>query len=511
MLKSQIATGVKESTPLVQKTKSASYTTTTTPDSRRKDTIIGPKSKLRMQTKQNRTRKALSTFLRKKKESLEKDYSTWEGRIGVHIQVDEIDLDVLTEHIFKNDFLNNSPSSSGGGSNGGAALCEGSELEIKKEWEVDDRYYDVVRLWQKPFVVVPSFGDGEATEIINDKKVVPNDSPSGVLSYTKIDNEKNKISNSKSNSSAFEVLEEELKSEIIVMENNDGQQKDESNYHAATKATGDERTLSSALVNAGSSEIFIFKFGAVVFWNFPDEESERSWIANKLLVMNKDSSGEGNSFFGDLHDEEFVKCAMDSLSFEYYQPRSITSSDDTKESTKNTMTFRIKRDHATLNTREVGEKLALSFGFAKSSLLSIYEMMLEKTIERNAHIPEDMARSGTINMGGVAIRKEIGRIFLVKHLINLDSDLQDTPDEFWEDDRFEYVYEKCLAYFEIQKRLGLVNNRLEIIQDMHQVLIEAAEIRHSTNLEWIVILLIVIEILFEVLDYITTGTFTVGL
>ena len=260
------------------------------------------------------------------------------------------------------------------------------------------------------------------------------------------------------------------------------------------------RTLSSALADAASPEIFIFSFGAVVCWNFPDDESELRWINDYLLI--------NPSICGDRHDEEATESASDEITFEYDENGN----------------FSIRRDKAQLCTREIGEKLAISFAIAKSSLLSIYEWMLEKTIERNSHIPLSLAKSGSIDMSREAIRKEIGRIFIVKHAINLDSDLEgkrflnfcvatyelmicrkDTPDEFWEDDRFEYIYQKMLMYFEITKRLNLVNNRLKIIQDLHQVLIEAVESRHSSALEWIVIILIVIEIVFEVIGFLYYG------
>jgi len=85
-----------------------------------------------------------------------------------------------------------------------------------------------------------------------------------------------------------------------------------------------------------------------------------------------------------------------------------------------------------LSTRDSAEKLAVSFAFAKSALLSIFEWRLEKTIERNSHIPEELAKTGHINLSRAEISKEIGRIYLVKHGIHLDNSLLDTPEEFWE-------------------------------------------------------------------------------
>ena len=71
--------------------------------------------------------------------------------------------------------------------------------------------------------------------------------------------------------------------------------------------------------------------------------------------------------------------------------------------------------------------------------------------------------------------------------------------EFWEDDRFESTYDTTLKYFEISKRLTLVNNRLTMIGELHQVLIEANQNHHAVILEWIIIILIVVEVLLDML------------
>jgi uncharacterized Rmd1/YagE family protein len=161
--------------------------------------------------------------------------------------------------------------------------------------------------------------------------------------------------------------------------------------------------------------------------------------------------------------------------------------------------FVIKRDVCTLATVESGERLAISFALAKSSLLSIYEIRVQDTIERNSHIPEEMARTGRIHMTQGQIAREVGRIFLVKHGINLDNALGDTPEEFWEDDRFEPAYDRALKYFEIDKRLSLVNNRLAMIGELHQVLTGESQNHHAVVLEWIVIILIVMEVVLDLL------------
>ena len=85
----------------------------------------------------------------------------------------------------------------------------------------------------------------------------------------------------------------------------------------------------------------------------------------------------------------------------------------------------------------------------------------------------------------------------MKSGINLENNILDTPEEFWEDDKFNGEYKKAMEYFDIPSRLELVNTRLEVMHDMNQILIEAAQNCHASMLEWTVILLIVFEVVLE--------------
>ena len=79
-----------------------------------------------------------------------------------------------------------------------------------------------------------------------------------------------------------------------------------------------------------------------------------------------------------------------------------------------------------------GEKLAVSFAVAKSANLSIYEWRLEQAVQRNSHIPEELAKSGELHLSRKEINVEIGRLYLLNNAINLETTMLDTPEEFWE-------------------------------------------------------------------------------
>jgi uncharacterized Rmd1/YagE family protein len=252
------------------------------------------------------------------------------------------------------------------------------------------------------------------------------------------------------------------------------------------------------IMDAATPEIFIFSFGAVVFYNFPNSKSEVTWIEQHLSE---------SSVYGNEHPPSAVDAARDDLEFEYQTPSN--GEDATKKGSHSTddisallalgasLKFRIKHDVCQFVTKSSGEKLAVAFGVAKSSLLSYYEWTLQQTMERNSDIPEQLAKAGTIPMKKIDISKEIGRIFLVMHRLNLDSNLQDTPEEFWDDHLYETQYEDTLVYFDLSKRLQLINIRLGMLQDLHTVLNDEVRNQHNLFMEWIIIWLIVAFLVIE--------------
>lgn len=155
-------------------------------------------------------------------------------------------------------------------------------------------------------------------------------------------------------------------------------------------------------IHASMPEVFVFGFGAVVFWNFKDGGAEKKWMEQHLL-HHKD-------VLGLKHNAESIEEACDEMGFCYSEK------------------FSWHRDVVQLHTRDAGEKMAVSFAFAKSANLSIYEWRLAQAIQRNAHIPEDLAEHGVLHLNRKQINVEIGRLYLLNNAINLETNMLDTPE-----------------------------------------------------------------------------------
>ena len=144
--------------------------------------------------------------------------------------------------------------------------------------------------------------------------------------------------------------------------------------------------------------------------------------------------------------------------------------------------------------------VAISYALAQAVKLSQYEVYVEKTMEELESIPYALARHGKIPVGRRQALKKTGKILMVRSKINLHSDLLDTPDYFWDRPKSEKIYLDALKEMDLNQRLGNLNKRLDIMQNIYGLLISQIEHSHTFWLEVVIILLIGVEVIFGVLN-----------
>ncbi|CAI5727770.1 unnamed protein product [Peronospora destructor] len=158
----------------------------------------------------------------------------------------------------------------------------------------------------------------------------------------------------------------------------------------------------------------------------------------------------------------------------------------------------ICNDAITLSSNRASEKLAVSFAMAQSSKLDVFEERVEETIRETKHVPLNLAATGSIQYSQGDISKLIGRLFIERSDVNLNSDMLDEPDFFWEDDEYEPLYKKVMKYLSVDNRVQILNTRLDILRELLDVLSQQLAHQHDTKLEMIVIWLIVAEVAVQV-------------
>jgi uncharacterized Rmd1/YagE family protein len=166
---------------------------------------------------------------------------------------------------------------------------------------------------------------------------------------------------------------------------------------------GDTDTTLSGL---GTQEVFVFEFGACVFWGFNPGE-EILLLKTIRLFCNK-------GIVGPLEFEE----GEDDMAF-------VTAPD--------VQSIRIANDLITLPDNATAlHRLGLSFAIAQSAILSIFEARIEKKVEDYKYIPGTLAKHGKVHLTETELAIMMGEVFVIRHDVNLHTEILDIPDFFWD-------------------------------------------------------------------------------
>ncbi|CAI2165369.1 13409_t:CDS:10 [Funneliformis geosporum] len=225
----------------------------------------------------------------------------------------------------------------------------------------------------------------------------------------------------------------------------------------------------SPLLQEHISEVFFFEYGVVVIWGMKEDEEKD--LLRELIPFEDEKLGSE-----DVETEEFHYHYAAS-----YQPR-------------------IYNDVITLkNAGNYMVKLTISHAIAQSVKMTLFEGLIEETIEATKHIPQTMAETGKVQMSRTAITKKIGQLFIMRINVNLVSNILDSPEIFWSEPSYEPLYTAIRGYLEISQRVELLNQRVAVISDLLDMLKEHLTSSHGEQLEWIVIVLIAFEIIIGVI------------
>jgi uncharacterized Rmd1/YagE family protein len=80
---------------------------------------------------------------------------------------------------------------------------------------------------------------------------------------------------------------------------------------------------------------------------------------------------------------------------------------------------------------------------------------------------------------------QIGELFILRINIHLNGSVLDTPELFWVEPQLEPVYQAVRSYLEMDQRVSLLTERLDVIADLLAVLKDQLSHGHGEKLEWI--------------------------
>ena len=86
-------------------------------------------------------------------------------------------------------------------------------------------------------------------------------------------------------------------------------------------------------------------------------------------------------------------------------------------------------------------------------------------------------------------------------MLNLNSDLLDTPDMYWSAPQLEELYGRISRVFDNRSRVAVLNKKLDYASELANVLSSYLNEQHSFKLEWGIIVLITVEVASDILHW----------
>lgn len=207
--------------------------------------------------------------------------------------------------------------------------------------------------------------------------------------------------------------------------------------------------------------VFVFDYGVVVFANMSDVD-----VSKNLSLLRQFSS---NPLAEKINDDfEIILKENEQLTFHFDY----------------LVTSRLDANVVKIAMLIVAQSVALDY-FSERAQSLLHEI-------RN--FADEMEQTGTIRISRKNMLRFIGRTLNSKNKIIENLFIFDTPELIWDDEYLDRVHRGMVRTFELQPRFREIEYTFKIIEDNLSVFREFFLHRESSMLEWIIIVLICIEV-----------------
>lgn len=216
--------------------------------------------------------------------------------------------------------------------------------------------------------------------------------------------------------------------------------------------------------------VYVFKYGVICFLNY-----DAIKIGEFFKLMTQYTK---NQFENKLYEEFLIETDSKQNSFGYNKIEIINSDSETLR----------------LIMLNVSHSVALDYYSDQSDIL----------LEGTSHQIQYLENEGKLDISGKNLRRYIGKTLNLKNKISQNLYIFDSPPETWEDENLNKIDIGLKKTFDLQIRYRNIHEDLQIIKENLELFKDLMQYKKSTLLEWIVILLILIEVVNLLIDKIIT-------
>jgi uncharacterized Rmd1/YagE family protein len=130
----------------------------------------------------------------------------------------------------------------------------------------------------------------------------------------------------------------------------------------------------------------------------------------------------------------------------------------------------------------------------QSAALDSYEDVVNRIMDETAGFARDLEKLGRLKTSRKNVQRFIGRILAVRNRIIDNLYIMDAPDITWESEYLDKVDRGMKKALDVAERFRSLDYQLREIKENLELFAELLQFRQSNMLEWIIIILILIEV-----------------
>ena len=216
-------------------------------------------------------------------------------------------------------------------------------------------------------------------------------------------------------------------------------------------------------------KIFIFRFGTVVFLNVSMETQERYLSILGLTPKTKTLN----------HDD------LEDLAKDHFSIMIEPGSPD------------VRFNSVKLEAFDLPKIQLIAHILAQSSALELIEWEVEDFLTESDSMTHQMKKGVLAHRSRSRLMQFIGEGLSARHRIVNQLSLLNEPEKTWDKEDLYKLYQDLFKTFDMTHRLDRLEKMLSLSSDVSELLLEMMNGRHAEILEWIVIILISMEVIIN--------------
>ena len=194
--------------------------------------------------------------------------------------------------------------------------------------------------------------------------------------------------------------------------------------------------------------------------------------------------------FNDLEKSEFIKFIKNSIEDAVEEK----FEDDFDVQTDPSVSVLLKYNSITVSELTDDTIRIIMLNIGQSVSLDYYEALTYKILNSTKEMTDELEQHGKLKSSQKDLLKFIGKTLNIKNSIIDNLYIFDSPDEAWENEHLERIDKGLKRTFDLKMRYQDIDYKLKIVQETLKLFTDLLQNRESTKLEWIIIVLILIEV-----------------